>query len=375
MPETKHPMYENHLKPGYVVENGQNTIIITDTSCYWLAEETLWLVTNLPDTGECSDYFKALSALGLEYPQKIFDRLTSLGVLREAFPKKILKSTIKRLIQPNIKLVSPKMQVRLISFLGLDRVMNLAKPLYPLLIAGFLGLIGGLVILKTWHVGGATSGLLIFLLIAIGSLIHEMGHSFAAGAAGIGLRPIGFSVYLFYPVFHTNVSGMERLDIRQQLTIDCGGFIAQSAYLFLLVLFVLFTGSATCVEAVKWIVLIMAFNINPLLRTDAYWIYTDLREQYGGNRWMDYLHRLYLIAFVAFSLCILWQVFSRAGQIVDMLSTAFNKPSSLLHEGHRIIIGLYFVIMALMGGLRRIKEGHTEWEKLKKAKPEEVWKN
>lgn len=240
-----------------------------------------------------------------------------------------------------------------------------------MLFAGLLGLAGGLVILKTWQGGGAASGPLIFLLIAAGSLIHELGHSFAAGAAGIGLRPIGFSVYLFYPVFYTNVSGMEKLDIKRQLAIDCGGFIAQSAYLFLLVLLVLFTGSAACAEAVKWIILIMAFNINPLLRTDAYWIYADLREKFGGNRWMDYLHRLYLIAFVLFSLYILWHVFSRAGHIADMLYLAFYKPATLLHEGHRIIIGLYFVVMALMGGLRRIKEGHTEWDKLK-IKREEI---
>lgn len=365
-------MYENHLKPGYAVENGPDSLIITDTSCYRLAEETLWLVSKLPGKGERGEYFKALSELGMAYPQKIFDRLIALGVLREAAPRRIFRSVIKNLLQPSIRLIPAKAQERFLALFGPDRLKNLAAPSYPLLLAGLLGLAGGLVILKTWQGGGAPSGPLIFLLIAAGSLIHELGHSFAAGAAGIGLRPIGFSVYLFYPVFYTNVSGMEKLDIKRQLAIDCGGFIAQSAYLFLLVLLVLSTGSASCAEAVKWIILIMAFNINPLLRTDAYWIYADLREKYGGNRWMDHLHRLYLIAFVLFSLYILWHVFSRAGRIADMLYLAFQKPATLLHEGHRIIIGLYFVIMALMGGLRRIKEGHTEWGKLKQTRPETI---
>lgn len=358
-------MYENHLKPGYAVENGPDSLIVTDTSCYRLAEETLWLVSKLPGAGERGEYFKALSALGVEYPEKIFDRLLSLGVIREAVPVKRLKSLLKNLLQPSIRLIPPQAQERLIASLGLARIKDFTKPLYLLLLAAGLGLAGGLVVLKTWQSGGAAaSGPLIFLLIALGSLIHELGHSFAAGRAGIGLRPIGFSVYLFYPVFYTNVSGMEKLDIRRQLAIDCGGFIAQSAYLFLLVLVVLFTGNASFVEAVKWIILIMAFNINPLLRTDAYWIYNDLREKYGGLRWMDHLHRLYLLAFVGFSLYILWHVFSRAGRIADMLYTAFNNPATLLYEGHRIIIGLYFIIMALMGGLGRIKESRTEWNKL-----------
>jgi hypothetical protein len=358
-------MYENHLKPGYAVENGPDSMIITDSSCYRLAEETLWLVTHLPDAGERGEYFNALAALGMEYPQKIFDRLLSLGVLREAAGKKTLKSAIMRVIQPSIRLIPPKAQEKLVSCLGLNRLKNLIKPLYFLLPAALLEIVGGLIVLKTWQGGGAANGLLIFLLIALGSLIHELGHSIAAGAAGIGLRPIGLSVYLFYPVFYTNVSGMERLDIGRQLAIDCGGFIAQSAYLFLLVLLVAFTGSAACVEVVKWILLIMAFNINPLLRTDAYWIYSDLREKYNRRRWMDLLHRVYLIAFTLFSLYILWQVFSRAGRIADMLYAAYNDPETLLHEGHRIIIGLYFVIMAFMGGLRRLKEGHEEWGKLK----------
>lgn len=358
-------MYENHLKPGYAVENGPDSIIITDTSCYWLAEETLWLVSKLPGTGERGEYFKALSALGIAYPQKIFDRLISLGVLRENAPRKIFRSVIKSLLQPSIRLIPAKAQAKFLTLFGPDSLKNLANQLYPLLLAGLLGLGGGLVILKTWHGGGTASGPLIFLLIAAGSLVHELGHSFAAGAAGIGLRPIGFSVYLFYPVFYTNVSGMERLDIKRQLAIDCGGFIAQSAYLFLLVLLVLSTGSAACAEAVKWIILIMAFNINPLLKTDAYWVYNDLREKYGGALWMGRLHRVYLLAFTGFSLYILWHVFARAGRIADMLYAAFHNPATLLHEGHRIIIGLYFIVMASMGGLGRIKESHTEWKKLK----------
>ena len=360
-------IYENHLKPGYAVDNGPDSMIITEASCYRLAEETLWLVTRLPATGEPAEYFRAMSGLGLEYPQKIFDRLVSLGVLREAAPKKRLKAMLTSIIQPNITLIPPVAQEWTLKFA--DRLRSGAG-LWLLACAAIAGLIGGLAVVNTWPGGGQANGPLVFLLIVFGSLVHELGHSIAAGTAGIGLRPIGFSVYLFYPVFHTNVSGMERLPLRRQLAIDCGGFISQSAYLLLLVLVALLSRSNTCAEAVRWIVLIMAFNLNPLLRTDAYWIYSDLREKYGERFWMAHLHRLYLLAFVAFSLYILWQVGIRAGHIVKMVQTAVTAPATLLHEGHRIIIGLYFVLMALMGGVRRLKEGRDEWGKLAKKQEE-----
>lgn len=360
--------YENHLKPGYPVENGPDSMIITETACYRLAEETLWLVSRLPAAGKPAEYLKAMSELGLEYPQRIFDRLISLGVLRVSLPKKHLKAVLSAILQPNITLVPPRAQEWLLW--GTKRLYSKTR-LHLLLIAATAGIAAGLTVLKTWAGSGPANGPVIFLLIAIGSLVHELGHSFAAGAAGIGLRPIGFSVYLFYPVFHTNVSGMERLPIKEQLTIDCGGFIAQSIYLLALALTAVIAGSSACAEAVKWILLIMVFNINPLLRTDAYWIYTDLREKYGARPWMDYLHRAYLLAFVMFSVYILWQVVIRTGQIAGMLYEAFYTPATLLHEGHRIIIGLYFVIMAFMGGVHRLREGHEEWNKFT-AKREET---
>jgi hypothetical protein len=359
--------YENHLKPGYAVDNGPGSMIITKSSCYRLAEETLWLVPRLPAAGKSAEYFKALSDLGLEYPQKIFDRLISLGVLREGAPKKGLKALLTAILQPNITLIPPRAQEWTLKLV--DRLRSKVW-LGLILCTAIAGFIGGLTLINAWPGGGPVNGPLIFLLIVLGSLVHELGHSIAAGAAGIGLRPIGFSVYLFYPVFHTNVSGMERLPLGRQLAIDCGGFIAQSAYLLLLVLAALLTGSNTGAEAIRWIVLIMAFNLNPLLRTDAYWIYADLREKYGDRFWMSHLHRVYLLAFALFSLYILWQVGMRAGQIMKMVQTAFTAPATLLHEGHRIIIGLYFVIMALMGGVRRFKEGREEWSKLAKRREE-----
>ncbi len=360
-------IYENHLKPGYAVDNGPDSMIITESSCYRLAEETLWLVTRLPAAGEPAEYFKAMSGLGLDYPQKIFDRLVNLGVLREAAPKRRMKALLTSIIQPNITLIPPRAQEWT---LKLADSLRSGGGLWFLVCAAVAGLVGGLAVINTWPSGGPANGPLVFLLIVLGSLVHELGHSIAAGAAGIGLRPIGFSVYLFYPVFHTNVSGMERLPLGRQLAIDCGGFIAQSAYLLLLALAAVFSGSNTCVEAVRWIVLIMAFNLNPLLRTDAYWIYSDLREKYGERLWMAQLHRMYLLAFVAFSLYILWQIGIRAGHIVKMLQAAFTAPATLLHEGHRIIIGLYFVLMALIGGVRRLKEGREEWGKLAKKREE-----
>ena len=123
------PIYENHLKPGYAVENGPDSIIITGALLlHGWRKKLLWLVSKLPSKGERNEYFKALSGLGMAYPQKIFDRLISLGVLREAAPRRIFRSAIKNLLQPSIRLIPAKAQEKFLAFFGPDDFKNLPTP-------------------------------------------------------------------------------------------------------------------------------------------------------------------------------------------------------------------------------------------------------
>jgi hypothetical protein len=191
-----------------------------------------------------------------------------------------------------------------------------------------------------------------------------LGHSFTAAACGIGLRPIGFSVYLIYPVFYTNVSGIDRLSLTEKAAIDCGGFFSQSAYLFLLLFLWLTTKQMLFLETVRWISVIMAFNMNPFLRTDGYWLYKDVRKGLTKNRYTDSFHYLYIIAFCAFSLYLFSYVFSRTEYIYGLILSAFHDPKILFREGYKIVLGLYLIIMFFVGGVCRFQETRKEWLEL-----------
>lgn len=365
-------IYENHLKKAYFTSGGRKHLAITDTSCYHLGEETCWLIAGLPDSGGKELYLNSLSGLGLDAPQKIFDRLVSISVLQEK-KRRSWKDVLGIVLTPKIKLLSAQFQEKFFGYF-ITRPAAAAKIARALAAISAVGLVWSILLVIAGptkalpvHLAGQAGGLTSIALVIAGSLVHELGHSFAAMAAGIGLRPIGFSVYLVYPVFYTNVSGIEKTGLAERVLIDCGGFIFQGVFLFVLLLACSVTASPTLAEAARWIAVIVFFNLNPLFRTDGYWLYKDVYSEFKVRRWARALHYLYLSAFVAFSAWFLWRVGGRLGDIWRGLNTLLHSPGYFFSGGYRVILAAYFVLVGLSGGLRRFKEGHQEWKELQTA--------
>lgn len=366
-------MFENHLKGGYSVEKGDDSLIITSTSCYRMKEETLFLIDNLPREGNREEYVDALASLGLEKASAIFERLVRIGALRERTKTPLFRNLARRLIRPDITFLPAAWQENTLEKLG----VTLSRPwLLKNLTAFFLLAACGIALsLAVSHTGlypwlaGMSSGrpatVQMFALVLLGSIVHELGHSFTAAACGIGLRPIGFSIYLVYPVFYTNVSGMERLSSREKAAIDCGGFFSQSAYLFLLLFLWLVTKDRLFLESVRWITVIMAFNMNPFLRTDGYWLYKDIRKGLADRKLADSIHYLFIIGFSAFSLYLLFYVCSRTEAIYGLLVSAYHDPGLLLRDGYQILLGCYLIVMFFAGSVCRYQESRKEWLELK----------
>lgn len=351
---------------------GDKLLAITDTSCYSVAEEAVWLAGQLPESGRRSDYSSALAGLGINDPEKILEKLLAIGALTEK-QGKTWTASFRSLLSPSIRLIPAQLQDIVSRSLGLtvERLSRIFPKLaWPALAAVLPGLWlfagGGDRMLPAAAFGPANS-LLVLALVVLGSLVHELGHSYAAAASGIGLRPIGFSVYLIYPVFYTNVSGVDRLPLGKRALVDLGGFILQSLYVFLLLAAAVGLGSPSAAEAVRWSMLIMLFNLNPLLRTDAYWLYKDTYSSLMHKRWMRALHYVYLAAFVAFSVYFLWFVWVRMGTILSELAMLWHTPSYFLHGGYKVVLGAYFVFVGLSGGVRRFQEGKKEFKDLLSA--------
>jgi len=371
--ESAGTFYENFLKGEYAVENGDSSLIITKSSCYRVREETLALVENLPAEGAREHFIRAMEGLGIEKAGPIFDKLLAIGALRIK-RKSSLRGALSALLRPEFKLLPAAWQEKAFKALGLApspqwldrnfwRVILLAAAGLALSLAvSYSGIYPELADISS----GEPKTLHMLLLVLLGSVIHELGHSYAAAAAGIAFRPIGFSFYLFFPVFYANVSGMERLGLKEKAAIDLGGFFTQSVYLLVLLVLWYFTRNLLFLESVRWLSLIIVFNMNPFLRTDCYWLYKDFRKSSPDSRPADWFHRLYLAAFLGFSLYLFRYLYLRAGDIGGLLSAAWAEPSLLLSEGYKIILGLYMIVMFFMGGARRLEETRQEWLELKK---------
>lgn len=363
-------IYENHLKDAYSVKDEYRHLAINGTSCYQLNKETAWLIAGLPDSGAKELYFNSLSGLGLNEPRKIFDKLVSLGALREK-GKRSWKDLLGMVLTPSIKLLSAQSQENIFRlFLPGPVAINKIIPILAAisvvgLLWGALLLIAGPEKAISVPLAGEANAIVVCFLIILGSLVHELGHSFAAMSSGIGLRPIGFSVYLIYPVFHTNVSGVEKVCLAKRVLIDCGGFIFQGIFLLLLLLICSFAGNITYGEAARWIMVIVFFNLNPFFRTDGYWLYKDVYAEFKAKRWARFLHCVYLAAFSVFSLYFLWRIGGRLGGIWRGVNTLIHSPGYFFTGGYRVVVGAYFIFIGFYGGLRRFQEGHLEWLELR----------
>lgn len=193
-------------------------------------------------------------------------------------------------------------------------------------------------------------------------LVHELGHSFAAAASGIGLRPIGLSIYLVFPVFYTNVSGIETVTLREKALINCGGFLFQGIFLLLLLITASLTGFFIFAEAVRWIMVLVFFNLNPFFKTDGYWLYKDLQTAFAKHPTAKMIQRLYFAAFTIFSVYFLWRLTGALSGIPGRLAKLTSSPENLFSRGYSTALWVYFLIMGFIASLRRFQEIRQEWK-------------
>jgi hypothetical protein len=373
MPET---IYKNHLKSAYSIESAGKHLIITGASFYRLNGETAWLLNELPGSGTKELYLEHLSNLGLAEPRTIFYRLVDIGALTiKCSPS--LKAVFNRLINPRIRIFTPQIQERFLNFFGIELKADLWRWLPLLIPVSSAGLLwGAFLTLAGQHLAipvplaGHPNWLFVFLLALTGSLVHELGHSWMTAAAGIGLRPIGLSIYMIFPVFHTNVSGVETVPFKQKALIDCGGFLFQGIFIFALLTAASTTGNSLFSEAARWIMALVLFNLNPFFRTDGYWLYKDFYDMFRDNRLARTVHMLYCTAFTAFSVYFLWRLGGRLADIPGELSGLAGSHGNLFSRGYSAVMLVYFLVMGFVASLRRFREIRQELNEVKMLKVE-----
>lgn len=168
-------------------------------------------------------------------------------------------------------------------------------------------------------------------LIAV-KIIHEFSHAYAAAKTGIGVRSMGVTFMMLFPVPYCDVTHAWRLNRRQRFTVDFAGVRAELVVGLLALCFwclaepgaardsVLFLGTASVFSTILT-------NLNPGVRFDGYYLMSDLTGIDNlGNR----------------SLAILRHGVHRA-----LLGVAEEKPDAGVTGRKRLLLAAYAAYAAL----------------------------
>ncbi len=118
--------------------------------------------------------------------------------------------------------------------------------------------------------------LAVLALLALSTLVHEIGH--AAGCRYGGGRPgaIGAGLYLWFPVFWTDVTDAYRLDRAGRLRTDLGGIYFNALFVTLATAAFAATGWAPLLVVAILTDVLALQQLLPIIRLDGYYILGDL---------------------------------------------------------------------------------------------------
>jgi putative peptide zinc metalloprotease protein len=118
-----------------------------------------------------------------------------------------------------------------------------------------------------------------FLVMATSVTFHELGHATAASYFGAKHGGIGGGFYLFTPVYYADVTDIWRLSKRQRIVVNISGMYFELIFCSILALISFIFGNNTLLLVSITVCLHTLFNLNPFLRSDGYWVLSDLTNK------------------------------------------------------------------------------------------------
>ena len=119
------------------------------------------------------------------------------------------------------------------------------------------------------------------LVLVLIKIIHEMGHAFMATRFGCRVPTMGVAFLVMFPVLYTDVTDAWKLrSRRQRLLIGAAGMMAELALASYATLAWVFLPDGTAksiafvVATISWTMSIV-INLNPLMRFDGYYLFSD----------------------------------------------------------------------------------------------------
>jgi putative peptide zinc metalloprotease protein len=122
----------------------------------------------------------------------------------------------------------------------------------------------------------AISWPLLYTVILISILFHELGHLAACHRWNCPHGPLGFGLYFFNPVFYVDVTAAWRLTRQQRAIVDVGGIYIQLLFAPLALALFWMTNDPTYLMIIAVIDLVLIGNLEPFMKLDGYWLLSDM---------------------------------------------------------------------------------------------------
>jgi putative peptide zinc metalloprotease protein len=117
--------------------------------------------------------------------------------------------------------------------------------------------------------------LIVFCIMLLVSVLHEIGHAVIAKINKINSGKVGIGWYFLFPVFYINLNEIWRLKRLKRIMVNLGGIYFQ----LLIGLFFIFcsfnVNSVIFSGLIKLNFLLVAINLNPFIKFDGYWVLSD----------------------------------------------------------------------------------------------------
>ena len=189
-----------------------------------------------------------------------------------------------------------KVKVTLVPGHVVDRIASLFSPAFGTLasISILVAIVASLLLYAAVFGAGAlgvgyvmqneqsltSSGSVVLIGIMLFSFVfHEFGHSSASARFGRKVRRIGFGIYWIFPALFSDVSASWTLKRRHRLAIDAGGVYFQAIVCGVLALAAVALDGVLPIAALQIALVLnllsMASSMNPMLKFDGYWIFSD----------------------------------------------------------------------------------------------------
>lgn len=148
----------------------------------------------------------------------------------------------------------------------------------------------------------------IYLLsMWISVTFHEFGHATAASYFGSRPTGIGGGFYLFRPVYYADVTDIWRLTKRQRVVVSLSGIYFELIFNSIFLFLGLIIDSPILIAIGVIVVTSTFFNLNPLIRSDGFWIISDMINM--PNIYQHaHLKMVYLVKWILRKKTVKWEI-------------------------------------------------------------------